>query len=1679
MARFRYGCALVVAMLAFPYAEITYSQTPSEPLPTLQNAATMTGAPPYSTHEAIREDIALASGDLHVYIPVFSLTGKGGQTFNLGWAADSHSINVQEFDVADGWNDYAGNLYPFVYADWVVSPEILGYVTVPHLRAAWQFQGDYAQGCSTGMNCQNFPLFCNSNFTFRDEYGTSHSFTNDTSYGYALARDCSNTGQTGAQNLHTNPVADSDESHGVKLDTSNPNDIVVWTKDGTAYHFPAVTTWPSGSISSGPEVLVYYDFDFVKIVDRNGNTITNTHNTNGSSTITDSVGRTITVGPANQSVSWTDSNGTPQTFSVTTGGTAGPAVTTHATSCQFTNQYQSQYQTQGYLWNGLDIGNLTNYATAKNLSFPGGATYNVQFDQLGKITKVTYPSGGYSRYDYVDSDPEFHLGALTCYAADYWEVSAKHVCSINSGCTPSQEFTTTYTPVNSPADGANLQTDVVDPLGNRTHYNFNETNNQSGVPRNPRETDRFIYQGQSTLIKTIHTDYTSNESAASDAALPYQVTTTLNDVTPNLVSKVVTTYDSLSESYANIGGTLYIDNPTEIDEYDFDGTVKRKTTYTWEKTGNYSPNTGHILDRPATKTVTDPATNNVSTTVYGYDTVGNLTGVTVGGTNTTSLTTSYQYDSYGDLKLITDPLQNQTSAGYASPWYDTSCAQSADSSGKPSSVTNALSQTTKYQYYSCTGLLATVTDPNNQTTTYVYDALGRPTSVTYPDTGQTTKAYVDTAPQSVTTTVKITSSMNKTSTVLLDGVGRNYQSQLTSDPSGTDYTDTGYDALERVSTVSNPHRSTSSTTDGTTTHIYDELGRECVLIPPDGTVVSSCPTTAPVGDVFTTYAGNCTTVTDEAGITRKTCVDGLGRMTGVWENPTVLNYETDYAYDGFSNLISVMQKGGASSGSWRTRSFTYDALQRLTSANNPESGTINYSYVLAHNALCAGDSSAVCTKTAPLPNQTGSSSVTTTYTYDALNRLTSKSYNDAYTAKVQYAYDGGILTGCHTAPPGDTDNYPIGRRTSMCDASGATNWTHDTMGRILQDRRTIGTVVGKYDNDAYNLDGSISGITLPVGYSVAYTYNKAAEPVTVKVYGTYAFNYVNSATYSPNGALTSASLGTTPITVTNAYNDRLQPLLLSATTPSATLFGECFDFHLGVAINTPPCSFSASTQGNNGNVYTIVNNRASTRTQSFTYDALNRIKTGQSSGSQWGETYTIDAWGNLTNEAGISGKTYSEGLNTSAFANNQLSGFGYDAAGNLSSNLSLTYVYDAENRLIAAGGMSYIYDGDGNRVEKCTEGSTPGTCASGATGTLYWWGTGTAPQAETDLSGNVLEDYIFLGGQRIARRDVATNTVHFYFSDQVGSHGVITSATGSVCEQDIDYYPYGGVENDYCGNSGITQPFKFNGKERDSESGLDMFGARYYGSNLTRFMTPDWAAKPTAVPYASFGNPQSLNLYSYVNNNPTTTRDPDGHCCADEIDFGEGVLRGIASSVSFGYFGAPRSSDSTASIAGQLTGTGIVGTTGEFARDAGAGMAGVGLVAEGPSLGTSTVVLGVGAAGVLGGATMEAGAAANVARIVSAPLQSSETGSYTNTHASGKTYSGKGSKERSQTSAKRVETQTGDAHVATDWKSSPNEREAFKDESHRIDANGGAQSDSNYNKIDSPGKKYREQDGPK
>src|SRR5256885_13481603 len=98
----------------------------------------------------------------------------------------------------------------------------------------------------------------------------------------------------------------------------------------------------------------------------------------------------------------------------------------------------------------------------------------------------------------------------------------------------------------------------------------------------------------------------------------------------------------------------------------------------------------------------------------------------------------------------------------------------------------------------------------------------------------------------------------------------------------------------------------------------------------------------------------------------------------------------------------------------------------------------------------------------------------------------------------------------------------------------------------------------------------------------------------------------------------------------------------------------------------------------------------------------------------------------------------------------------------------------------------------------------------------------------------------------------------------------------ATSKSESDYYPWGG-ELQFA--NGDSNHYKFTGKERDAETGLDYFGARHYANGLGRFITPDWSAVPVPVPYADLNDPQSLNQYSYVRNIPTSKADLDGHDC--------------------------------------------------------------------------------------------------------------------------------------------------------------------------------------------------------
>ena len=176
--------------------------------------------------------------------------------------------------------------------------------------------------------------------------------------------------------------------------------------------------------------------------------------------------------------------------------------------------------------------------------------------------------------------------------------------------------------------------------------------------------------------------------------------------------------------------------------------------------------------------------------------------------------------------------------------------------------------------------------------------------------------------------------------------------------------------------------------------------------------------------------------------------------------------------------------------------------------------------------------------------------------------------------------------------------------------------------------------------------------------------------------------------------------------------------------------------------------------------------------------------------------------------------------------------------------------------MVCAAGSTYTYDGDGGVVEK--------TGGNGVT-SLYW-----GVLAESGTNGTITSEYIFSQGKRIARRDVTTGSVYYYFEDMLGSSSVLSTSTGAV-ENESDYYPFGG-ESVITQNL-TNQKFKFTGKERDTESGNDYFGARYFGSSMGRFMSPDDGSGLLNSP----SDPQSWNLYSYVGNNPLSRVDDDGH----------------------------------------------------------------------------------------------------------------------------------------------------------------------------------------------------------
>jgi YD repeat-containing protein len=786
--------------------------------------------------------------------------------------------------------------------------------------------------------------------------------------------------------------------------------------------------------------------------------------------------------------------------------------------------------------------------------------------------------------------------------------------------------------------------------------------------------------------------------------------------------------------------------------------------------GNYSAIV-HIRDLPSLQQTTDASGNVLAQTTFNYDqyslaSEGGLTqwdsSVPAARGNLTtrsallqqqsrSLSTVYNYDNAGSVVSVTDPKNNTTTVAYSNAY----------ANAFPTLVTFPLGSQYNVQtsYDFNTGKPTSFTDMNGNVTSYKYaDELERLTEVDLPDGGVTTFGYCDAGSNqscpsgsptnSVTKTVKQNSCSTGNAVVtdaLYDGLGRTTKTHQYENP-GAIVVQTLFDGMGRTSSVSNPMRSENPTDVNITA--YDSLGRVKSVTAPDGSVTS------------TTWLGAAMTSADPAGVSKILNYDAFGRLLQVTENPGGSPFFTNYLYDALDDLTGVCQgnsfdsNGNCQSGGIGRR-FIYDSLKRLTSATNPESGTIGYSYDDNGNVLTKTDARGWITC---YGTYSGSNCANG---YDPLNRLTAKTYFNA-AAPANTTPAPAITWVWDTVSKGHLSSVSAAS-TSPSYVSSTQFQSYDPLGRVTQSTQTTnGNNYTFYY--AYNLAGALESEIYPSARAVKTCYDSAGRALSVA--GTPSSGptttYASNMSYAPHGAIQQLSRGDN-LTETRSYNNRLQETAISLGTSgnARSAFGQDMYY----------CSNGAAAcTTNNGNLLSL-NLPYLSAQQSFSYDAINRLTAAAetSPGTGWSQSYGYDQFGNRWVSGGITTSPFTPIASTNFDANNrlQIQGTQYDASGNLSAIGGYVYQNDSEGRIatVAINGSStlYGYDGDGRRVFKQTPANT--------TNYVY------------DASGELAAEY------STAPQTNPCQTCYLT-TDHLGSTRVMTNPAGSAVSQH-DYLPFG------------------------------------------------------------------------------------------------------------------------------------------------------------------------------------------------------------------------------------------------------------------------------------------------
>ena len=597
---------------------------------------------------------------------------------------------------------------------------------------------------------------------------------------------------------------------------------------------------------------------------------------------------------------------------------------------------------------------------------------------------------------------------------------------------------------------------------------------------------------------------------------------------------------------------------------------------------------------------------------------GNLTKqvrVLAGGTGPT---TTFTYDETGQVSSITDPCGNTACSdmpptGMAGATHTTTYSYTDSPAGandpygqsnayvttitRPS--TNGVGHTESYQYNYASGQISQSRDDNSKPTTYSYadpllrlkDVYGPPSSQNSSAQPHTNYNYSDNIyiPGQGSTlvnnsTVTMTGPSGIATVSVMDGLGNTIQSQLTSDPGNTDYSDTSYDGLGRVQSVSNPYR--AGATYGITSFSYDALGRKTFQCQPDNSSAAATLCTPQNSYLSWSYLGNTVTFTDENGNRWQRIVDALGRLKQVQEpsgRSAAPTLTTTYTYNALDDLVGVNQQGTGSDVA-RNRSFTYDSLSRLLCASNPES-SIASCPTTATSSYTTGTTGYSYDANGNLSSKTDARGIVTKYTYDALDRVLSKTYallsgGSGETPSSCFQYDtapngkgrlGSEWTQSGSCPQAPSSGFftlrtiygydELGRITNEqqctpanCVAASGPDlgYVYDLAGKLTETTNSVGKGTSELDiSNTFDLGGHLSSVTS----------SWSTFPTCLYVLGTSSSNCTPATTPYGYGPVGPVSWAEGPnLTVTQGYTNRLwvNSISVQGEQPNPPLHGIVF-----------------------------------------------------------------------------------------------------------------------------------------------------------------------------------------------------------------------------------------------------------------------------------------------------------------------------------------------------------------------------------------------------------------------------------------------------------------------------------------------------------------------------------------